>query len=282
MVYYSDIHIYPRVGNNIMILAQGLIFKLFVLTVLIHIVDTLSYSVRLNSVKSGNFALSLSLFNLIVLVARTANMFQAPLIGSLVDESIKINYNPIFEVREIVFATTIGTIFGIIAIPTFLQLFSKGVTRLEETGSVPSLVMQSLSLGNIKRIARSAVRPKRSMISELRFKNIPKRLLILNALITGVYTIGVLAAYYASIFVPENRLAASASSGMINGVASILLTLYVDPKAAIITDEAYRGKRQYGDVKALVIMLIATKLLGTLLGQILLIPSAELIAHFCK
>jgi hypothetical protein len=282
MVYYSDIHIYPRVGNNIMILAQGLIFKLFVLTVLIHIVDTLSYSVRLNSVKSGNFALSLSLFNLIVLVARTANMFQAPLIGSLVDESIKINYNPIFEVREIVFATTIGTIFGIIAIPTFLQLFSKGVTRLEETGSVPSLVMQSLSLGNIKRIARSAVRPKRSMISELRFKNIPKRLLILNALITGVYTIGVLAAYYASIFVPENRLAASASSGMINGVASILLTLYVDPKAAIITDEAYRGKRKYGDVKALVIMLIATKLLGTLLGQILLIPSAELIAHFCK
>lgn len=265
-----------------MILAQGLIFKLFVLTVVIHLVDTLSYSVRLNSVKSGNFALSLSLFNLIVLLARTANMFQAPLIGKLIDDSIKINYNPIFQVREIVFATTIGTILGILAIPTFLQLFSKGVSKLEETGSVPSLVMQSLSVGNMKRIAKSAVRPKRSMISELRFKNIPKRLLILNAVITGVYTIGVLAAYYASIFVPENRLAVSASSGMINGIASILLTLYVDPKAAIITDEAYRGKRKYGDVKALVILLIATKLLGTFLGQVLLIPSAELIAHFYK
>lgn len=265
-----------------MMFMQGLIFKLFVLTVLIHLVDTLSYSVRLNSVKSGNFALSLSLFNLIVLLARTANMLQAPLIGILIDYSINANLNPIFQVREIVFATTVGTIFGIIAIPTFLQIFSKGVSMLEESGSVPGLVMQALSIGNIKRIAKSAVRPQKSMISQLRFKNIPKRLLILNALITGVYTIGVLAAFYASIFVPENRLAVSASSGMINGVASILLTLYVDPKAALITDEAYRGKRKYEDVKALVILLIATKLIGTLLGQLLLIPSAELIAHFYK
>jgi hypothetical protein len=248
----------------------------------IHLIDTLAYSVRLNSVRNQNFALSTSLFNLIVLISRTANMFQGPLIGSMIDTSIKKSYNPIFEIREVVFATTLGTIFGIIAIPTFLQLFSIGVSKLEEKGSVPSLVIQSLSMANIKRIAKSTVRPKRSMISELRFKDIPKRLLLLNALITGIYTIGVLAAYYASIYVPDNRLAVSASSGMINGVASILLTLFVDPRAAIITDEAARGKREYGDVKALVILLIGTKLIGTLLAQLLLIPSAQLIAFFYR
>jgi hypothetical protein len=69
---------------------------------------------------------------------------------------------------------------------------------------------------------------------------------------------------------------------MINGVASILLTLFVDPRAAIITDEAARGKREYGDVKALVILLIGTKLIGTLLAQLLLIPSAQLIAFFYR
>lgn len=265
-----------------MILSQSLIFKLFTLTVIIHVVDTLSYSVRLNSVKKGNFALSLSLFNLIVLVARTANMFQGPFIGRMIDDSIKLKYNPIFQVREITFAATIGTVIGILAIPTFLQLFSKGVSKLEETGSVPSLVIQSLSISSIKRMAKSVRRPQKSMISKLRFRDIPKRLIILNAVITGVYTIGVLAAYYASAFIPENRLAAASSSGMINGVASILLTLYVDPKAAIITDEAYRGKRQYGDVKALVVMLIGSKLIVTLLGQLLLVPSAQLIAYFYR
>ncbi|SHK46032.1 lipid II flippase Amj family protein [Paramaledivibacter caminithermalis] len=261
-----------------MIIETELFYGLILLTIIIHFVDTLSYSVRLNSVKNGNFALSLSLFNLIVLVSRTANTFQGPLIGKMIDNSIKMNYDPIIYVRQVVFATTAGTILGIVFIPTFLKIFAKAVSKLEVTGSVPSLVVQSLSKGNIKRIAKNVIRPKRRMLKGIRLKDIPKRLLLLNVLITGVYTIGILSAYYSAIYVPENRLAASASSGMINGIASILLTLFIDPKTALITDEAYRGKREYGDVKALVVVLIATKLIGTLLGQLLLVPAARLIA----
>ena len=142
--------------------------------------------------------------------------------------------------------------------------------------------MQSLSIANIKRIAKNTVIPRKNMFSNLRYKNIPKKLLLINALITGIYAIGVLSAYYATIYAPGKRLAIAASSGMINGIASILLTIIVDPKAAIITDEAFRGKREYGDVKALVIMLIGTKLIGTLIGQLLLIPSARFIVYFYK
>nr|WP_184311767.1 lipid II flippase Amj family protein [Anaerosolibacter carboniphilus] len=260
----------------------SLSWKLVVLTVIIHFIDTLSYSVRLNSVRSGNFALSTSLFNLIVLLSRTANMLQGPLIGLMIDQSIQMNYDPIQEVRKVILATTLGTLLGILFIPTFLKLFGKAVAKLEETGSIPGLVIHALSRGNMGRIARSATKPTRGMVEGLRFKNIPKRLLLLNALITGIYSIGVLAAYYSAIYVPENRLAASASSGMINGVASILLTLFIDPKAAIITDEAYRGSREFGDVKALVIMLIGTKFLGTLLGQLFLLPGARFIAYFYR
>ncbi|WP_267128905.1 lipid II flippase family protein [Cytobacillus dafuensis] len=39
-----------------------------------------------------------------------------------------------------------------------------------------------------------------------------------------------------------------------------------------------RNKRPYGDVKALVILLIGTKLLGTLIGQFLIYPAAKVIA----
>ena len=121
------------------------------------------------------------------------------------------------------------------------------------------------------------------MLLNLRFREIPKRLLLLNVLITGVYTIGVLAAFYSATLVgPEHRLAAVASSGMINGGATILLSLFVDPKSAIITDQTLRGERPYGDVKALVILLIGTKLLGTLLGQVIFIPAANFIAYFYR
>lgn len=265
-----------------MVISSSLLWKLIIFTVIIHFVDTLSYSVRLNSVKSGNFALSLSLFNIIVLVSRTANIFQAPLIGTIMDMSIKEGYDPIWDIRKVIFATTAGTILGIIFIPTFLKLFSKAVSRLEESGSIPSLVVQSLSLANVKRIAKSTVKPSKTMVEGLGFKNIPKKLLLLNALITGVYTIGSMAAFYSTIYAPDKSLALSASSGMINGIASILLTMFIDPKAAMITDESYRGKRGYGDVKALVIMLIGTKLLGTLLGQVLIIPGAKFIAFLYK
>lgn len=265
-----------------MFLGTDIFVKLIIFTIIIHIIDTLSYSVRLSSIKSGNFALSISLFNLIVLFSRTANIFQAPLIGSIIDRSIATGYNPLIEVRYIILATTVGTLIGIALIPTFLKIFSKAVLTLEETGSIPNLVVQSLSLGNIKRIAKNTVIPKKSMFNYLRYKNIPKKLLLINTLITGIYTIGVLSAYYAVIYSPQDSIAISASSGMINGIASILLTIFIDPKAAIITDEAYYGKREYGDVKTLVIMLIASKLFGTLLGQLLIIPSSWFIVSFYR
>lgn len=258
-----------------------MLLSLMGLTLVIHLIDTLAYSVRLNSVKSGKFALSMSLFNIFVLVSRTANMFQAPLIGALIGLSILIEIDPLKEIRMVIFSATIGTLIGIILIPTFLKLFSKAVDRLEIKGSVPSIVVEALSISNIKRMVKNTKKPQKRMFYSLRYKEIPKRLLILNTVITAIYTIGVISAYYAAFFVEEEfRLSASASSGMINGLATILLTLLVDPQSAIITDQALRNKRPYGDVKALVILLIGTKLLGTLIGQILIYPAAIIIASF--
>lgn len=258
-----------------------MLIGLMVLTMLIHLVDTLSYSVRLNSVKSGKFALSMSLFNIFVLVSRTANMFQAPLIGTLIGISIAKEIDPLKDIRLVIFSASIGTLIGIILIPTFLKLFAIAVNRLETKGSVPSIVVEALSISNMKRIIKKTTKPRKKMFNRLRYREIPKRLLILNTVITAIYTIGVISAYYASYFVDaQYQLAAAGSSGMINGVATILLTLLVDPQSAIITDQALRKKRPYGDVKALVVMLIGTKLLGTLIGQILIYPAAILIASF--
>ncbi|WP_434512180.1 lipid II flippase Amj family protein [Desulfitobacterium sp. AusDCA] len=257
-----------------------ILIELLALTFVIHLIDTLAYSVRLNSVKSGQFALSFSLFNLFVLVSRTANTFQAPLIGSIIDISILQGTDPISDMRKVIFASTIGSMFGILLIPTFLKVFGIAVKRLETTGSVPSLVVEALHVSNIKRMVKSTTRPTKTMLQRLRYREIPKRLLIINALVTGIYTVGVLAANYSAILVSEqHRLAVAGSSGMINGIATILLTLFIDPKSAVITDQALSGKRPYEDVKALVVLLIASKLMGTILAQALFLPAARFIAR---
>ncbi|KNF09900.1 protein of unknown function DUF2837 [Gottschalkia purinilytica] len=250
-----------------------------ILTAMIHTVETLAYSVRLSSVKNKQYALCTSLFNIFVLISRTANTFLAPLIGTIVGYSISKKIDPIMDFRLLVFSSTIGTVVGIFFMPTFLRIFEVAVSKLEVYGSVPLLVSQSLSISNIKRIAKKTSLPKKSMIEKLNIKNIPKKLIILNTLITGIYTVGMYSSFYASTLVSSSsRIAASASSGMVNGIATILLTIFVDPKSAIITDQVLRGERSYNDVKSLVTLLIVSKLVGTLLGQILLIPSANIIA----
>jgi hypothetical protein len=262
-----------------MILMREIQIKLILITIVIYAVDILSYSTKLNHAKNGKTMLSNSLFNIISLVGRTANMFQAPLLGAMIDYSIRSKYNPVYEMRNVIFSATIGCLVGIVLIPTFVQVFEKAVARLEKAGSVPMLFLQAMSIASIKQVAKHTQGPTKSMLKRLRFKNIPKRLLLLNVLISGIHTIGVIAAFYAAVYVPEKRLAVSASSGMINGVATVLFTVFVDPSASIIFEEVKSGKRPYGDAKALVAFMVGTILFGTLLGQAFLIPAAKIIAY---
>jgi hypothetical protein len=208
---------------------------------------------------------------------------QAPLIGGLMDTSITQNIDPLPSIRKVIWVATAGTFFGIILTPTFLKNFFRAVNNLERSGSVPSVVIDALKLRSIGRFVKSITLPSKEMINHLPYHKIPTDLIVLNVLVTGIYTIGVMSAYYAAfLVVAEHRLAASASAGIINTVANIIFMLFIDPQSSIITDQALRGHSSYEDVKALVVMLMNTKLIGTFTGQLLLIPVAQVIAVIYK
>jgi hypothetical protein len=82
--------------------------------------------------------------------------------------------------------------------------------------------------------------------------------------------------------IPQFRLTASQLSGIINGIATILLAVVVDPKSAVITDQVLQGKRKKSDVNSMVIYLVGGKILGTLLGQLLFIPASKIIVFFTQ
>ena len=58
------------------------------LTFVIHLIGTLAYSVRIAGTRTRRIALSLSLFNVLILVSRTSNSFQAPLLAKRVEQNI--------------------------------------------------------------------------------------------------------------------------------------------------------------------------------------------------
>lgn len=86
---------------------------------------------------------------------------------------------------------------------------------MEVSGSIPQMVRASVSLRKLKN-ARTHLRyPKLEMLSRLRIGGIPKRFVLMNVMVTAIYTIGVLAALLAATSTEESATAASQSSGLL-------------------------------------------------------------------
>lgn len=252
---------------------------IFSLIIIIHAIDTLSYSVRIAAVRTGRLALSMSLFNILVLFARTANMVQAPLVGAMVDEGINSGTVELLTsyFRLIILSATVGSVLGAFLIPTFVVLFEKAIRKMETEGSLSKVLINTMRVQSIKVIGQSLRTPKLTLLHKGRPAGLPKTFLLLNIIITAIYTIGVLSSIYAGVLFPPFRLTSSQLSGIINGVATILLVVLVDPKAALITDQAMQGMRKQGDVTTMVKLLVGGKIIGTLVGQIIFLPAAYVV-----
>ncbi|ARF13282.1 lipid II flippase Amj family protein [Sporosarcina ureae] len=252
---------------------------------IIHSIETLAYAVRLSGARVKRIATALSLFNIMVMVSRLANMMQQPFTGSLIDNAPSTNGQEFVatQFRFLIGASTVGTIFGMLLLPTFIALFSRAIIHLsEERGSIPSLFKRLFSLQYIKRGITHFSLPRFSYLKDTEIKDIPVRLFLINMIITAIYTIGVLSALYAALLTPERATTAIMASGLINGVATILLIIFVDPKVSVIADDVVNGRGNYQTLKNMSLMMVTSRLLGTLLAQVFFIPGAKYIAWFTQ
>lgn len=266
-----------------MITEKLIMIGLFVL--IIHSIETLAYAVRLSGARVRLLASALSLFNVMVMISRLANMMQQPFTGSLVDIAPKDNALAFVEgqYRLIIGAASVGTLIGILLIPTFVAIFSRAIIHLaDERGSIPALLKKGISLDYIKRGIKHFRRPRFSDIRGIGLRDVPIKLFVINIVITAIYTIGVLSALYAALLVPERANTAVMASGLINGIATILLIIFIDPKISILADDVINNKGSYNDLKRASVMMMTSRFLGTLLAQLLFIPGAHYVAWFAK
>ncbi|MFD2043394.1 lipid II flippase Amj family protein [Ornithinibacillus salinisoli] len=250
---------------------------------IIHSIETLAYAVRLSGARVKMIASALSLFYVMVIVSRLANMMQQPFTGSLIDTAPEHSALEFVETqfRFLIGASTVGTLFGILLLPTFVAIFSRAIIHLSvEKGSIPSLVKKIFSLYYIKRGIVHFNLPKFSYLKDTKIKDVPIKLFLVNMLITAIYTIGVLSALYAALLAPERASTAIMASGLINGIATILLVIFIDPKISVIADDVVNQRGSYPKLKSISLMMVTSRLLGTILAQLLFISGAKYIAWF--
>ena len=261
------------------------IIIVIVLTFVIHLISTLSYSVRIVGVRTRKIAISFALFNIMVLISRTSNSFQAPLLAKWIEENINLGIHPgTLEMRFIILSTSIATLIGGFLIPSFQRILSKAVMNFSIHKSVPKLLLYSFTQSGIRQIRQEMKLPDKGNFELLSHKinEFPVKIFIYNSIAVSILTVGVLSSLYAGFLTPELRTTASTLSSIVNGFATILLFVFIDPYLSVLTDEVIEGKYAETDFRKTIRFMVFSRFIGTLLAQFLLIPFAKLIAEIAR
>jgi hypothetical protein len=250
------------------------------LTFVIHLITTLAYSVRIVGTTTGKIVIAFSLFNILALVARTANSLQAPLLAKHLEQQMMTGAfaGLTSDFRWILLAATVATASGIFLMPTFQRSFIKVVEAFNLYRSVPYLLVHGFSKAGIHHLRTAVAIPSAENLADLKaIRHFPLHIVLLNIVVEAILTVGVLASLYAGSLKPELRVTANSLSAIITGLATIFLSVFIDPYLSILTDDVLQGKVSHLFFRRGVALLVGGRLTGTVLAQLLLIPAAYII-----
>jgi hypothetical protein len=250
------------------------------LTFIINVIGTLAYSVRIAGVRTRRIAVSLALFNILVLVSRISNSFQGPFLAKRVEVSLlhPSAHSLLADFRWLIFSTTVATVIGALLIPTFQRVFSRAVLEFQVHRSVPKLLLRLCFRDGLSHFRESASLPAAGNLRSLPTgPGLSVGTIVLNIVAVALLTVGVFAAIYAGSLNPALRVTSSQLSGFINGLATILMFVIIDPQLSVMTDDVMDGKLSESHFRRVIVWLVGSRLAGTLLAQVLLLPAANLI-----
>ncbi len=252
------------------------------LTFVIHLVGTLAYSVRIAGVRTRRIAVSFALFNILVLVSRTSNSIQGPFLAKRVESHLDTgsSQNLLWDFRWFLLSATLATITGAFLTPTFQRMFSKAVAHFQVHRSVSRLLLHGFSRGGLAHLRDSLSLPASAHVNDLRLRRaLSGQTIALNTAAVALWTVGVFASIYAGYLNPQFRVTASALSSLINGLATILMFVVVDPQLSVMTDDVVEGKLSEPCFRRAIVWLVGSRCAGTLFAQLLLVPAAALIGY---
>ena len=256
-----------------------------VLTFVIHLIGTLAYAVRIAGVRTRRIAVSFALFNILVLVSRTSNSFQGPFLAKRIESNIShgISYGLLSDFRWLLLSATLATVVGALLIPTFQRIFSRAVLHFQVHRSIPRLLMHGFFKGGIAQLRDVASVPAASNFTQMRVGHgLSPWVIVLNIVAVALWTIGVFASLYAGYLNPQLRVTSSALSSVVNGAATIMMFVFIDPQMSVMTDDVVEGKTSEPQFRKAVVWLVGSRLVGTVLAQLLLVPAAMAIVFVAE
>jgi len=263
------------------------LFFICFLTFVIHIIGTLAYSVRISGIRTRRIAVSLALFSILMLVSRTSNSFLGPFLAKRVESNIGLAHAAdilLTDFRWLLVSASLATIVGAFMIPTFQRVFSRAVEHFQVHRSVPKLLLHGVFKGGLGYIRGAASLPAPANVTALREGGgaVSVSMTVLNVVAVALWTVGVFAALYAGVLDPAVRVTSSTLSSITNGGATVMMAVFIDPHMSGLTDDVIEGKVSESQFRRAIVWLVGSRLAGTMIAQVLLVPAAMLIVLVAK
>ncbi|WP_411825483.1 lipid II flippase family protein [Luteolibacter sp. AS25] len=245
----------------------------------IHFISTLSYGVRIAGIRTGRLALSLALFNVLVLFSRSSNSILAPLLSKRIETGFVLSQiPPAMDFRILLLSATIATCFAAFIIPSFQRLAVVSIGSYERKRSMLSLLTSIFGSTFWNALWRSLSMPRReNLVFFYKIRGVSIKIFIMNAIGIGLISTGVFCSLYAGTLEPELRLTASNLSASVNMCGTLILFGVVDPYFSFMSDRVSGGEQSESEFRQAVAAMTSSRILGTLLGQVILIPGATII-----
>lgn len=255
-----------------------------VIAAAVSTLTTLNVAARPAAVQSGRVALAFTISSLFFMVTRFANIFYTPLLATYVGraisrhgdggEALKVLYG---QIQWIVCGAGLGGLVSWLLLPSFIALYRSGIASMENRQSMLCVLFRLGTPSGWRTLLGSWRRPGLLGIRLLHLEGVPVDFLLVNTAATSIWTVGVLCALMASAINPQFAQTSALLSGLVNAFAAIAFSVWVDPKAALITDQAIHGERPEKHVRITAVHLSAGNFFGACLGLLVLWPGTKLV-----
>lgn len=255
------------------------------LTFVIHLIGTLAYSVRIAGIRTKRIAVSLALFSILMLVSRTSNSFLGPFLAKRVETNLGslAGTSLLADFRWLLVSASLATVAGALLIPTFQRVFCRAVLHFQRHRSIPRLILHAVFKGGLSYVRDMASVPATRNVTGMRSGHgVSCRITLLNVGAAALWTVGVFASLYAGVLDPSVRVTSSTLSSIINGGATIMMAVFIDPHMSGMTDDVIEGQITEGQFRKAIVWLVGSRLAGTVVAQALLVPAAMLIASVAR
>ncbi|MBT0670155.1 DUF2837 family protein [Novosphingobium profundi] len=255
------------------------------LTFSINLVGALAYAARIAGVRTRRIALSFSLFNVLVLLSRLSNSFLGPFLAKRIEAALLTGAGDglLHDFRLILASATLATILGTLLIPTTQRWFCGAIGQFQHHRSLLRLLGQGARPEGLRHLGRTITLPGLRHVRGLRRPTgVGAKIIALNVLAQALLSVGVVASLYAGYLYPDYRVTASQLSAVVNGFATILLFVMIDPQLSIMTDDVVSGTVSEPVFRRTIVLLSMSRIAGTVLAQVLFLPAAWLVMEVAR